>query len=575
MNNRTCHILYGIMLAVLILIVMWLFGHYDGQSIIEESFPETIDFSNGWVLDDGTEIDPSELNELEVKPYEEFGIFHVIPEELQEGQYLCFRSKNIFYQVYYDGELVYDPYVPESRLYTQSFGTRWNYVPISMDDAGKLIEIRVKTVYDSASASVDNLYIGQPARAIMDTIEEKLVAFVTCIIMLFVGIMLIVVDIPTNMGKEKNHELLYLGLFAVSVATWCLSETHLFQYYLGDSRLLQVISCCSLMMVAIPLVLYLDAAFGLHKRWIVNGMVILSFIQFAFSMILHVTNISDVHETLWFSHIVLILSAIILCSAAIRSTFLKKAAPLNIYGVLRGVGLISLAMTAVIDIWRYYGRGSNDRAMFVRIGFLLFILCYGSSSLEKTINAVKLAARTEFVRKLAYQDGLTGIGNRTAFQEYLEDIEKKKEMFPSVGIIIFDVNDLKYVNDNLGHPVGDDMIIETAKLIEEAFSGESSCFRIGGDEFAVVMAGEQVKQQYEAGITHFKEAMEAYNGHPDNNLRISVAYGFAMYAEESSDRRLQNVYHEADAQMYENKKRMKDTQVSPEEYYRKKRMVAE
>ena len=57
---------------------------------------------------------------------------------------------------------------------------------------------------------------------------------------------------------------------------------------------------------------------------------------------------------------------------------------------------------------------------------MLFILCFGSSSLEKTINAVKLGVQSEFVAQLAYLDGLTRIGNRTSFEEHLVDLEKIK-----------------------------------------------------------------------------------------------------------------------------------------------------
>lgn len=51
--------------------------------------------------------------------------------------------------------------------------------------------------------------------------------------------------------------------------------------------------------------------------------------------------------------------------------------------------------------------------------------------------------------------------------------------------MMFDVNDLKYVNDHLGHQQGDDLIVGSADIIKSALeAGEGSCFRIGGDEFA-------------------------------------------------------------------------------------------
>ena len=209
--------------------------------------------------------------------------------------------------------------------------------------------------------------------------------------------------------------------------------------------------------------------------------------------------------------------------------------------------------------------------MFVRIGLLIFILCFGSSSLEKTINAVKLGVQTEFVSQLAYKDGLTGTGNRTAFEEHLIELEKVKDTIGQIGIIMFDVNDLKYVNDNLGHPEGDKLLLESAQLIRDTFSkigGE--CFRIGGDEFVILLSGEDVKQQCEDGTELFKAAMKSYNARPNLELRISIASGYAIYDETQQGKKLMDIYHEADIYMYENKKKMKASQIPPAEYYKQR-----
>lgn len=571
MNNRIYHILYGIMVVVVLTMIVWPGTHYEGKSVIEESFPEAMGFSDEWVLEDGTLVDTSALRDLEdTEPYKEFSVFNYIPQGVEEGQYLCFRSKNIFLQVYFDDELVYNPYVSESPLYTKSTGTRWNYIPIHSEDVGKRIEIRVIKVYEEGRASVDNLYIGEPARVIMDTIEGKLVSFITCVLILFVGVILIIVDIPINMRTQKNHELLYLGMFSVSVAIWCLAETHLIQFYYGDSRTMQLVSCCSLMLISIPITLYLDAAFGFRRRKVMMGMVSLSFLSFVATIILHLTRIADVHETLHIWHVVLIMSAIVLLYIIIRNTFvIGKSTSRNVYHILRGVGLCSLSVATIIDIYRYYKGNSNDTAMFVRIGLLVFIVCFGSSSLEKTINAVKLGVQTEIVSQLAYRDGLTRVANRTAFEEHLVELEKRKNDIPAIGIIMFDVNDLKFVNDNFGHQTGDNMLVKSATLIEDAFAGEQGeCYRIGGDEFAVVLSGAQVQEYYENRIARFKEIMSKYNAQPDKEFRISIAHGFAVYDKSDEDEMLMNVYQRADVLMYENKKKMKENQIAPEEYYK-------
>ena len=574
-KNTIYHILYGIMMLVIAFMIVWSYAHYEGPSIIEESFPEPLNFAEGWVDINKTAVDPSNLRDMDgTNVYEEFSIFHSIPEDITEGQYLCFRSKNIFFAVYMDGELVYEPYIQQNVMYTKSLGTRWNYVPIYTENAGKQIELRITKVYESGNSCIDHLCIGEPARAIMDTIGDKLVAFITCIFILFVGIILCIADIPVNFNIRKNHELLYLGLFSISTATWCLSETFLLQYYLGDSRTMQLLSCGSLMLIAIPMILYLNAAFGFKNRKSVPLLIGFSFISFALCIILHFTKIADFHETLHFTHIVLLVAAVVLFYIIIRYSYIMgKKSTKNMYRILSGIGLTCLSLATAIDLIRYYTGSSTDTAMGIRIGFLVFIICFGSASLEKTMNVVKLGVQTEFISQLAYKDGLTRIGNRTAFEEDLTDLEKIKDTLPGIGIIMFDVNDLKYVNDNLGHNVGDKLLLESASLIKEAFSYKNcKCFRIGGDEFAVLLRGEQVKINCKNGIEDFKKAMKAYNAQPDREFRISIAEGYALYDKTQTDKTLSDIYQQADQMMYENKKQIKAAQMPPAEYYRNLKM---
>lgn len=561
MSNRIYHILYMIMLLSAGVIVTWALSHYEGPSTVEESFGEASSFLEGWVNAEGDVIDTTHLHEVDGMPVmEEYSVFNRIPEQMEEGQYLCFRSKNIFFQVYCDGTLMYEPYVPENVMYTDSTGTRWHYVPIASKDMGKEIEIRVSRVYESGRASVDNIYIGEPARVIMDNIEDKLVAFITCVLMLFVGALLVVADIPINMQAQKNHELLYLGLFSISVATWCLTETHLMQYFMGDARSVQLISCFALAMISLPMVLYLDSAFGFKRRIVAMVVIGFTFGMYVLSLIMHFAGIADLHETLHFSHISLVMAAVLLLYTITRHTFVMgKSKGRNMYRFLRGVGLCGLSIATVVDLYRYYSENSNDTAMFVRIGLLIFIICFGSSSLEKTINAVKLGARTELVAQLAYKDGLTGIGNRTAFEEELLDLDKRREELSAIGILIFDVNDLKPVNDNMGHRVGDAMLVASAEIIEQAFASEAGdCFRIGGDEFAILLSGEQVKERCESGLARFEQMIEKYNTSEKREFMLKIAHGFEVYDKSREGLTLMNIYEMADVHMYENKKQMKE-----------------
>lgn len=569
--KKKFELIYGCMVLFTAGMIIWAACEYRGIGMKGEFFGKETVFASGWHTAQGQEVDLNKLNQTEgTREGESFSVYHTIPMEIQEGDALCFRSKNIFYQVYMDGVLQYDPYVPEHPAYTNSYGTDWNYIRIPSAFAGREVEVRVTYVDADSRACMDHIYIGQPGGAILDVFGNKLVAFITCILLLFVGLLLIVVDIPVNISFQKNHELRYLGLFAASIAIWCLSETNLVQFIWGDNRLMQVVSCSSLMLIPIPIILYLDSTFGFQRKIVVPLICGLSATQYTVCWAMHLLGIRDIHESLSLTHAVLGITAAILLYTILRNyirTYKKYRH--NIYHILRTIGLSAISIATALDIIRYYRGNGTDSAMFVRIGILLFILCFGSSSLERTINAVRLGVQSEFVAQLAYRDGLTQIGNRTSFEEHLADLDKEKDDMDSVAIVMFDVNDLKYVNDHMGHHFGDEMLVESARLIQEAFEAVGGdCFRIGGDEFAVLLSGDDLQERYEDGIHHFTDAVSQYNAVPKQPFRISIAHGYAKYCQETGDTRMKDIYQRADVEMYHNKKEIKENQVSPEEYYR-------
>lgn len=567
---RIYDMFYFAMLILFAFFVCWPIAHYNGPALAEAAFTETYSFSEGWTLTDGTEVDPEKLNKTDgAAPYEEVSICHVLPQYLSEGNALFFRSKNIFFKVFIDGVLVYSPYVAQNAIYTNSYGTNWHYIMLPTDAAGKQLEIRYYRVYDSARACIDNLFLGSPASVILNIWQTKLLSFTNCMLLLFVGLILIIADIPINISFRKNHELRYLGLFSLAISIWCLSETNLIQFFMNDSRTMQIVSCCSLMLIPIPAMLYLDSAFSLRSKWPVPFVCTLSIIEFTGCWLLHFLHIADIHQTLIFSHVMLAISAIFFFATIFRNTIITgRTSSKNIYQILRSIGLCSIAIATIIDLLRYYfGSNGNDTGMFVRIGLLIFIICFGSSSLEKTINAVKLGAKSEIVSQLAYKDGLTQLGNRTAFNEHLDTLEQNKDELAAVGIIIFDVNNLKFVNDHLGHPTGDEMIVKSADAIRTAFADLSGdCYRIGGDEFAVLLSGENAETRYQTGISCFTKILQEHNDQPDRKYRLNIAHGFALYNQTDTGKKtLTDVYEQADSLMYKNKQEIKARQNPREE----------
>ncbi|MBQ6326147.1 MAG: GGDEF domain-containing protein, partial [Clostridia bacterium] len=121
------------------------------------------------------------------------------------------------------------------------------------------------------------------------------------------------------------------------------------------------------------------------------------------------------------------------------------------------------------------------------------------------------------------------------------------------GIVMADLNYLKRINDSYGHDKGNEYIQGLYRLMQESFR-ESPIFRIGGDEFVILVQGEELNKCHEL-IDSIREKMNMTM--QDSSLepwqRISTAFGWARY-EQGDD--VDSVFRKADAAMYEEKNRM-------------------
>lgn len=164
----------------------------------------------------------------------------------------------------------------------------------------------------------------------------------------------------------------------------------------------------------------------------------------------------------------------------------------------------------------------------------------------------KIREYSTYINALAYRDSLTGIKNSTAYTEAIEALNKEINLDnPSFGVIVADINNLKKTNDTYGHDVGNELIVHTSRILTEIFKA-SSVYRIGGDEFVVVLKGKDL-ERHRTLIERMDEAFSAdYITVNDETIPISVARGVSVF-DPAIDRIYTDVFAKADHAMYMNK----------------------
>jgi diguanylate cyclase (GGDEF)-like protein len=165
---------------------------------------------------------------------------------------------------------------------------------------------------------------------------------------------------------------------------------------------------------------------------------------------------------------------------------------------------------------------------------------------------MNMQANAKELEVLSYRDALTNLYNPRSYHEHMDELTKKKLPY---GVIYMDLNDFKMVNDTYGHDTGDALLNIVAKRLQNSIREKDRAFRIGGDEFVVVIHGTHDKKFYEGVIARMRENVARDVVIGEINLKVSISAGYARCPEDGS--KLEDVIKKADDAMYYNKRLLK------------------
>ncbi|MFQ6079729.1 MAG: diguanylate cyclase, partial [Thermodesulfobacteriota bacterium] len=168
--------------------------------------------------------------------------------------------------------------------------------------------------------------------------------------------------------------------------------------------------------------------------------------------------------------------------------------------------------------------------------------------------ALEKQRRVVELRNLILVDGLTGLHNRRGFMILVQQQLKLANRTKRGLLLLFaDVDNLKWINDAVGHHKGDQALIATANILKQTFREPDIIARIGGDEFAV-LAIESRKESAEILMSRLQEKLDAYNPKGKRCHKLSLSVGIAHY-DPKCPCSIDELLERADRSMYEQKRK--------------------
>jgi diguanylate cyclase (GGDEF)-like protein len=208
---------------------------------------------------------------------------------------------------------------------------------------------------------------------------------------------------------------------------------------------------------------------------------------------------------------------------------------------LREVGRARLLNAQLVPT-RYATAVLTSAAIIISFVLLLFV--------TRLINSMQSA-----IQDLTLRDELTGLYNFRGFNLFSEQAfrmaRRSKHPF---GVLFIDLDNLKTINDQMGHNAGSALIVETARLLNETFRETDVIGRLGGDEF--VVAGQFDSEEISAAIERLRSGAENRIGVSDKGLVLGLSMGFAA-AEHNLGETVKSIVARADNAMYKEKRQKK------------------
>jgi two-component system, cell cycle response regulator len=205
--------------------------------------------------------------------------------------------------------------------------------------------------------------------------------------------------------------------------------------------------------------------------------------------------------------------------------------------------LAVIIMTGFIDEFSYEDAMEAGASDFIKKPF----------GLKELIVRIEHAMVHENLYRISLHDDLTGLYNRRGFFTLAEHLLKlAKRQQEGLFMLYADLDDLKEINDTLGHQRGDWALIDTANILKENFRDSDIIARIGGDEFVVMPIGT-MWDNVEIIISRLQKAVEIDNSKVKREYKLSISTGTAYFDPRSSCT-IDELLSQADKSMYEQKK---------------------
>ena len=456
-------------------------------------------------------------------------------------------------QVYLDGEQIYS-YGQDIYDKGEILGHEYINIPIKSDFQGKELKIKITFTEKASYSSLPVFSIMNESQSFYDTTTSNLLILFVSSAMALLGVIAFIISVTRKEYSIQYSNVTLISLFCINISVWMMTSHKIITLFLNNFQIISFLEYFALYSAPIPVLLFFGRMQSNrnHKKILaviaaINTILCLITL---FGFIVFKYNYVNMIE---YFHLMMIIGIIAIFYCSFHAFKHKRRfEKILIYGILFMTGIIFLDILR-FNIDKYIYHNKIFTITLVPLGILLFVISMIYSYSIYILQSYHGKKEKEILEVLAYRDMLTGLNNRTKCEEFIDMLENTKQQ---VTIVNYDLNNLKQVNDNFGHHVGDEMLKNFSMFLKLAYSDIALVGRMGGDEFIAIAEGIEESVILERILRLNRFLSTSNKANKQKPYIITSAVGYAIRKENES-KNLWTLYEEADKKMYAIKKAQK------------------
>ncbi|MBP5451124.1 MAG: diguanylate cyclase [Treponema sp.] len=530
-------------LAALALYVVWA---ARDTADVRLAYDNSTVYNHGWYYLDssGAKVELEALPVTIPDSPEEAMIFHDITVALDQDLYLDFYSHHQDISISVDGHEIYSYTSLPRPSWLSSYRSIHHFVRLPKGTVGTLAYM-VKSDSKSHRGEFREVFSGDRLSLSFMIIQERFgKLFLGCVLVLM-GVFLICTFFMFNSREQIDKALLNLAFVCLAMGLWQIEESRITQLLLGNIAVHWIFEYLVQLLLLIAIFNFIRSITTEQYQLYTNVLFFLVMGTIAAQILLQLLGIVQLSSSVIATHIlffVCIIYGAILVNHRIQFSSKKMKVIFN-----ASVGfslLVFLILLIATDTPEYTDSVLNLGLVFMFIS-LMFLVFQRSAERNESIK------KTDLYQKLAFMDLSTGVGSHSAWYSFAEDFkdEGKEERY---CLVLFDMNNLKFMNDTFGHLQGDAMIKTFCECLQKASKNKGSIYRIGGDEFIFLCKNES-EEWIKGMLSEFEEMIK---NQKETNIAFSSAYGYAFFVPHNKND-FYEAQNKADSLMYRMKREMK------------------